>query len=161
MTENRVPVAGIKDGDELLTVRIGRQEFGIDIMSVREIRGWVGSTPLPQSPDFIKGVVNLRGLVLPIIDLPMRLGLEACGSAGSAVVVVVEVAGQVAGLLVEAVCDIVEVGAEMLQSVPNVGATASANIVTGLLTVDTKIVSILNLGVVMPGQRGDAFDAAA
>ncbi len=157
MSEQRQPVSG----DELLSVMAGGQEFAIDIMSVREIRGWVGSTPLPQSPPFIKGVVNLRGLVLPIVDLPMRLGMEAGEPTATSVVVVVEVEGQVVGLLVEAVCDIVTVTDEMLQPVPNVGSAASTAAVVGLLTFDDKIVSILNLGQVMPPRDEQALGAAA
>ena len=87
MTEVAKQVERSVAGDELLSVIAGGQEFAMDIMCVREIRGWVGSTALPQSPSYIKGVVNLRGLVLPIIDLPMRLGFDSGEPTSTSVVV--------------------------------------------------------------------------
>jgi purine-binding chemotaxis protein CheW len=146
-------------GDELLTIRIGDQEFGIDIMAVREIRGWVGSTSLPHSPSYVRGVVNLRGAVLPILDLPNRLGLHCEEPSSKSVVVVVEVAGALMGLLVEAVCDILTIERDMLQAVPELGMNGAGGAVRGLLTVGPKIVGILDLTQVVPATNATA-DAA-
>ena len=148
-------------GDELLSVIAGGQEFAMDIMCVREIRGWVGSTALPQSPSYIKGVVNLRGLVLPIIDLPMRLGFDSGEPTSTSVVVVVETSGQVVGLLVEAVCDILTVTEDITHTVPYVGAKHSSNAVVALLTFDDKIVSVLNLDKILPLRSAEEANAAA
>jgi len=141
---------GKGEGLELLSVRMGEQEFAIDIMSVREIRGWIASTPLPHAPSHIRGMVNLRGTVMPIIDLAERLSFAPKEPTASSVVVVVEAEGRIFGLLVDAVCDIVTVTADMIQTPPDVGSTATGKIVEGLITLDSRIVSIISMTALMP-----------
>jgi purine-binding chemotaxis protein CheW len=138
------------EGLELLSVRMGEQEFAIDIMSVREIRGWIASTPLPHAPSHIRGMVNLRGTVMPIIDLAERLSFVPKEPTASSVVVVVEAAGRIFGLLVDAVCDIVTVTADMIQVPPDVGSSATGKMVEGLITLDSRIVSIISMSALMP-----------
>src|SRR6201991_5387990 len=88
---------------ELISFRIGAQEFCVDIMAVREIRGWTAATALPQSPSFVRGVINLRGAVLPIVDLAARLGFEGGETTDRSVIIVAQIGAQVVGLLVDAV----------------------------------------------------------
>src|SRR5580698_7846525 len=97
------------DRRELTSFRIGDQEFCVDIMSVREIRGWTPATPLPRTPDFVRGVINLRGAVLPIIDLAARLGLQVNELSARSVIIVVKVGERLIGLLVDAVSDIISI----------------------------------------------------
>ncbi len=134
----------------LLSLRIGDQEFAIDIMSVREIRGWMPSTPLPQSPSYVRGMINLRGVVMAIMDLGERLGLPSTMPDASSVVVVVELKDRVVGLVVDAVSDILTVTADMVQAVPDVGRRGSNELVEGVMTIDGRIVSILALGDILP-----------
>lgn len=94
---------------ELIAFRIGAQEFCVDIMSVREIRGFTPATVLPRAPSFVRGVINLRGAVLPIVDLAARLGFPATDPTVRHVIMVVQVERQVVGLLVDAVLDILTV----------------------------------------------------
>src|SRR5581483_5190918 len=96
-------------GIELMAFRIGAQEFCIDIVSVREIRGWTPATPLPHSPQFVRGVINLRGAVLPIVDLAARLGLGSVDPSSRHVIIVAQVGRQIVGLLVDAVSEILTV----------------------------------------------------
>lgn len=105
---------------ELIAFRIGAQEFCVDIMAVREIRGWTPATPLPRAPAFVRGVINLRGAVLPIVDLSARLGLATTEPDARHVIIVVRIGEQTVGLLVDAVCDILTVTDEMLQPTPDV-----------------------------------------
>ena len=128
---------------ELLSFRVGDQEFCIDIMSVREIRGWTPTTPLPHAPSFIRGVVNLRGVAIPVIDLNDRLGLELSEPGQQHVIIVVHVGDEVAGLLVNAVSDIITAKDDMIQPVPPVASGRTRNYVQGLLTVDSRMVSLL------------------
>jgi len=100
----------VKAGQELIVVEIGGQRFAIDIMSVREIRGWCASTRLPQSPAHVLGMINLRGSVLPVIDFSSRLGLGDSAPNAASVVIVAEIGDRLVGLLVEAVCDILTLG---------------------------------------------------
>jgi purine-binding chemotaxis protein CheW len=135
---------------ELLSVRIGEQEFALGIMSVREIRGWSSSTPLPHAPSYIKGMVNLRGLVVAIVDLAERLGLPTNEPTASSVVVVVEIDDQIVGLLVDAVCDIITVTDDMIQDSPTIGAGPANEAVQGLVILDGRIVSVVRVDAILP-----------
>jgi len=135
---------------ELLSVRIGAQEFAMDIRSIREIRGWIASTHLPHAPSYIKGMINLRGTVLVVIDLAERLGLPAQEPNAASVVVVVETGTKVAGLLVDAVCDIITVTDDMRQATPETGSDASREFIEGLIMMDNRIISIVSIPAIMP-----------
>lgn len=143
---DRLPQAG----EELISVLIGDQQYAIDIMSVREIRGWTSSTPLPNSPAYVLGMINLRGVILPVVDLGARLGLGAATPGASSVVVVAQIGDREVGLLVDAVCDILNVTEGLLQPPPDVGEAAVREFVRGVMTIDTGIVSLLSLGTVLP-----------
>jgi purine-binding chemotaxis protein CheW len=146
---------------ELLSVRIGAQEFAMDIRSIREIRGWIASTHLPHAPSFIKGMINLRGTVLVVIDLAERLGLPAQEPCAASVVVVVEHGGKEAGLLVEAVCDIITVTDDMCQPTPETGTSTPREFVEGLIMMENRIVSIVAIAALMPDTAVQALLEAA
>ena len=139
-------------GRELISFRIGDQEFCVDIMMVREIRGWTPATPLPQSPPFVKGVINLRGAVLPIVDLGARLGLGMAEPSARHVIIVVQVDHQIVGLLVDAVSDIITVTDDMVQPTPDVASDLARNFVKGLLAIEGRMVSFISLDRVLPDQ---------
>jgi purine-binding chemotaxis protein CheW len=134
---------------ELLSFRVSAQEFCVDIMAVREIRGWTPATPLPHAPGYVRGVVNLRGAVLPIIDLAERIGLGRAEPTPQHVIIVVQVGThlgtQLVGLLVSAVCDILTVTEEMIQSTPEVAAPQTKAFVQGLLTVESRMLGMLRI----------------
>ncbi len=132
-------------GRELISFRIGQQEFCVDIMEVREIRGWTPATALPDSPPFVRGVINLRGAVLPIIDLGARLGLGPADPTARHVIIVAQVEKQVVGLLVDAVSDILTVTDDMIQPTPDLGSELARASVRGLLAIDGRMVSFLSL----------------
>ena len=132
-------------GRELISFRIGQQEFCVDIMEVREIRGWTPATALPDSPPFVRGVINLRGAVLPIIDLGARLGLGPADPTPRHVIIVAQVEKQVVGLLVDAVSDILTVTDDMIQPTPDLGSELARASVRGLLAIDGRMVSFLSL----------------
>lgn len=138
------------DDLELLSFHLGDQEYGVDIMSVREIRGWTQATPIPYSPPHLKGVINLRGAVLPVIDLSARLGMAGIPGSDRNVIVVVQVNGVSAGLLVDAVSDILTVPASDLQPSPNLGDDVSDIYIRALTLVEGLLVRVLNLPAVMP-----------
>jgi len=96
-------------GRELIAFRVGAQEFCVNIMSVREIRGWTQATPMPHSPSYVLGVINLRGAVLPIIDLSARLGMAPAVPTPRHVIIVAQFGEKIVGMLVEAVSDILTV----------------------------------------------------
>jgi purine-binding chemotaxis protein CheW len=135
---------------QLLCVRIGDQEFALGIQAIREIRGWISSTPLPHAPSYIKGMINLRGSVLAIIDLAERLGLPSQEPSATSVVVVIETGDRVIGLLVDAVSDIITATEEMRQVAPETGSAASREYIEGLLMRDQQIISVLSIQAIMP-----------
>ncbi|MBV9078387.1 MAG: chemotaxis protein CheW [Methylobacteriaceae bacterium] len=135
---------------ELISFRTGSQEFCVDIMSVREIRGWTPATPLPHSPDFVRGVINLRGAVLPVIDFSARLGLETTEPSARHVIIVARVKEQVFGLLVDAVSDILTVTEDNVQPTPELAYDTAKQIVKGLLPIDGRMISLVSLDAMLP-----------
>ena len=141
---------------ELIAFRIAEQEFCVDIMQVREIRGWTPATPLPRTPTYMKGVINLRGAVLPIVDLGARLGLATSEPSARHVIMVVNVAGRTLGLLVEAVSDIINVSDDMVQPTPDVACDHVKTFVKGLFAIDGRMVSLISLDRVLPDNEAEA-----
>ena len=142
-------------GRELISFRIGAQEFCVDIMEVREIRGWTPATPLPQAPAFVRGVINLRGAVLPIVDLGARLGLGAADPTARHVIIVAQVQNQIVGLLVDAVSDILTVSRDDIHQVPE-GNSIDTELLNGIVTHDNKMVGLIDLHAVVSGARAEA-----
>ena len=141
---------------EYITFRIGEQYYCIDIMSVREIRGWTPATTLPRSPGFVRGVINLRGVVLPIIDLADRLGFPATEPTARHVIIVTQTGKQVVGLLVDAVSDIIAMPADKVQPTPDVGSDAARVFVLGVMAIEDRMISLIALESVMPTMAGEA-----
>ncbi|MEK9971282.1 MAG: chemotaxis protein CheW [Ferrovibrio sp.] len=130
---------------EYLTFAISGQDYGVDILSVREIRGWSPETPLPNVPASVRGVVNLRGQVIPIFDLRLRLNAEATAPTATHVVIIVEAQAGIYGLLVDAVSDIASLDDTELQAVPETVADAEHGFLTALATRNERMVSLLDL----------------
>lgn len=145
---------------ELLTFRTGEQRYAVDILDVREIRGWSVPTPLPHAPCYMRGMVNLRGLVLPVMDLAQRLGLPATRDDPRNVIIVVQHLGRVHGLLVQAVADIVQAPVGAIQDAPRIcgeeGVAAER-----LLLVDDEMIQILSIGRILPPLQTATPEAAA
>ncbi len=151
----------VSENSQLLCVRVGEQEFAFDIRAIREIRGWISSTPLPHAPAYVKGMINLRGSVLAIIDLAERLGLPGTTANATSVVVVIESGNRVIGLLVDAVSDIITVKDGMRQVTPESGSSASRKYVEGLLMRDEQIISVLSIEAIMPNEAAIEVDLEA
>jgi purine-binding chemotaxis protein CheW len=135
---------------ELIAFRVGRQEFSINIMSVREIRGWTSATMLPKAPRYIRGVINLRGAVLPIIDFAVRLGLPAAEPTARNVIIVVQIEQKQVGILVDAVSDILTLNSNTIQPTPDTGDSTSRAYVESLIMINERIIGIISLPSVMP-----------
>lgn len=137
-------------GTEYLSFGLGENEYSVDIMSVREIRGWTRTTSLPHSPEYVRGVINLRGSVLPVIDLAVRLGLPATDPEDRNVIIVVDADGRSMGLRVDAVSDILTLTEDQLHPPPDVATSPGTRFVQALTILDDKMVRILDLSLVMP-----------
>jgi purine-binding chemotaxis protein CheW len=130
---------------QFITFRSGEQEFGADIMMIREIRGWTQATPLPHAPDYVRGVINLRGVVLPVIDLKARLGAGATEASAKHVIIVVKVGERTLGLLVDAVSDILTVTGKDIQPPPELASDKLSAFIEGIAVLDERMVTILNM----------------
>jgi purine-binding chemotaxis protein CheW len=134
-----------RDFRQYITFLATGQEFAADIMTIREIRGWTDTTPLPHVPDYVRGVINLRGIVLPVIDLKARLGLGKTEATPKHVIIVVNADGRTIGILVEAVSDILTVAPEDIQSVPDVMRESQNEYVEGIAVLDGRMVTLLEM----------------
>jgi purine-binding chemotaxis protein CheW len=114
-------------------------------MSVCEIRGWTEATVLPQAPKYVRGVINLRGAVLPIVDFAMRIGLPSTEPTARHVVIVTQIAHQQVGLLVDAVSDILTLSEDSIQPTPDIASELVKEFVEGLLPVDSRMISLISL----------------
>ncbi len=135
---------------ELLSFRVGDSEYSVEIMSVREIRGWTRATSLPHSPHYVRGVINLRGAVLPVIDLAMRLGMSSEEPTDRNVIIVVDIDGRSVGLRVDAVSDILSVPKNQLQTPPEMSADKDHGFIHALTILEGRMIRILELPLVVP-----------
>ena len=145
---------GTAADNELVAFRIGEQEFCIDIMSVRDSRGWSKATPLPHSPDYVRGVINLRGTVLPVIDLAVRFGLGAREPTARSVIIVTQAGGRLVGLLVDAVSDILATQGDNIQPTPDVASDLATSFIRGVIAIDNRMISLVELSDVLPQSVG-------
>ncbi len=137
-------------GRELVSFRAGDQEYCVDIIAVREIRGWTPCTTLPQSPNYVCGVINLRGAVLPIIDFNARLGRGATQPSARHVIIVTHIGHRLVGLLVDAVSDILTVADGSIQTTPDVACDTVKSFVRGILAVGERMISLVSLDRIVP-----------
>ncbi len=138
---------------ELVSFHVGEQAFCVDIMGVREIRGWAPATPLPHSPSYVRGVINLRGAVLPVVDLAARLELGTTEPTARSVIIVAQISGQVVGLLVDEVSDILTVTDDVIQATPDVACDTVRAFVTGLIALEGRMISLISLDQILPGEE--------
>jgi purine-binding chemotaxis protein CheW len=144
------------DEIELLTFQVGGQEYAIDIMSVREIRGWSKATPLPHAPRFVRGVINLRGTVLTIVDLADRLGMDKTQTNERNVIIVVQAEKETVGLLVDAVSDILATRKAELQTPPEMSADSEHAFISALIVSGERMIRILSLAAALPSESMEA-----
>ena len=135
---------------ELISFEIADQEFCIDIRGVREIRGWTPATPVPQTPDYINGVINLRGAVIPVVDLRNRLGLGRTEPSSRHVILVIQDDERVAGLLVDGVNATFQVDAGLMQEPPPLESLVSERFVDAILPLDGRLLSRLVVSALFP-----------
>jgi purine-binding chemotaxis protein CheW len=147
MDTDVITVAG--DAKQYLTFLLAETEYGVDILRVQEIRGWDTVTPLPNTPEYVRGVMNLRGTIVPIIDLRQRFGLESIPYGPTTVVVVLRVthdqSSRIMGIVVDAVSDVYNVSDAEMQPPPAYGTAISTDFVQGLATVNDKMVILIDI----------------
>ncbi len=130
---------------QLITFMVAQQEYAIDIMTIREIKGWTETTSLPNSPAYMRGVINLRGIVVPIIDLKARFGMPLTQPTKTHVVMIVTVSNRIIGLLVDAVCDIITYDISKICPVPQLSSEPQQTILSGLVHMEKRLLGMLIL----------------
>ena len=130
---------------QFMTFTLGAEEYGIDIMVVREIKGWTETTTVPNAPPHVRGVINLRGVVVPIFDLRARFGMGQTEPTKMHVVIIVSDNARTVGLLVDTVSDIISVSQESIRPVPEMGLPTDDNFLDGLVTSGERMVTLVSL----------------
>ena len=141
---------------ELITFRAAGQDFCVDATIVKEVRAWTPATLLPDSPDYVRGAINLRGTILPIVDLAARLELTQTQPTARHVIIVIWDGGRQIGLLVDAVCDILQAPQSAVQPRPNLPSETVESLIAALVTVGDRMVGLLNPANVLPAVAEEA-----
>ena len=149
------------DASEFLTFRLGPESYGIEILKVQEIRGYEAPTAIANAPDFIKGVINLRGVIVPILDLRIKFRLAQANYDEFTVAIILNVAGRVVGVVVDSVSDVLTLATESIRPTPEFAAAAfDTKYITGLATVDERMLILLDIEKLMTGADMALVDGA-
>lgn len=132
-------------GQKYLVFQLGPEEYGIDILKVQEIRGYERVTPIPNLPTYIKGVINLRGVIVPIVDMRMRFNLAKAEYDAQTVVIVLNVGGRVIGLVVDRVSDVMELNSAQISPPPQLSGALKAGYLAGVSTIEGRMLLLINI----------------
>ncbi len=145
---------GGADAHELIAFRMEQQEYCVNVKAIREIRGWTPVTTLPHAPSYMLGVINLRGMVLPIIDLSARMGFSPTEPTTRHAIMVAEIGKNVVGLLVDAVSEIFSAGDNQIQPTPDVASATAKTLVRGVIPTEGRMISVISLDNI-PGTEAE------
>jgi purine-binding chemotaxis protein CheW len=148
-TANRAGPAASGNAQEFLTFTLGAEEYGVDILKVQEIRGYDTVTRLPDAPDYIKGVINLRGTIVPVIDLRLKFNLGKAEYDGSTVMIVLNVDKRVLSVVVDSVSDVTALASSQLRPAPEFGSAMDTRFITGIGAVDERMLILLDIEKLM------------
>lgn len=143
------------DASQFLTFTLGDEEYGVEILKVQEIKGYSAVTPIPNTPGYVKGVVNLRGAIIPIVDLRSKLAMSEAAYNQFTVIIVVRVGTKTVGVVVDAVSDVLNIPVKDIQPTPDFGAQVDARFISGLAKASERLVVLLDIEKILGG------DAAA
>ena len=140
---------GAENGNEFLAFTLGKEEYGIDILKVQEIRGYEAVTRIANAPEFVKGVVNLRGIIVPIIDMRIKFNLGTPTYDQFTVVVILNINSRVVGMVVDSVSDVITLTPEQIKPAPETGGAVDTNYLVGLGTVDERMLILVDIDRLM------------
>ena len=155
MQENQGQTA---DSRELLTFTLGNEEYGIDILKVQEIRGYDAVTTIANPPEFIKGVINLRGVIVPIVDMRIKFKVGVPSYNEFTVVIIMNVLGRVIGMVVDGVSDVVALSGDQIKPAPEMGAAMDTDYITGLGTLNDQMLILVDIEKLMLGREMELVD---
>jgi purine-binding chemotaxis protein CheW len=137
--------AGSSRPREYLTFRLGEEEYGIDILKVQEIRGYEQPTRIANAPPFVKGVVNLRGVIVPIVDLRLKFNLGSAEYNDFTVVIILNLGARVVGIVVDSVSDVMELAADQIRGAPEIASVVDSSCITGLGTLNDRMLILIEI----------------
>jgi purine-binding chemotaxis protein CheW len=150
--------AATQSGGEFLTFRLGAEEYGIDILKVQEIRSYEAPTRIANAPAFIKGVVNLRGVIVPIVDLRLKLGCDSNDYNSFTVVIVLNVRGRVVGAVVDSVSDVLELSRDSIKPAPEMASAVDTSFITGISSVNDRMLILMDIEELMASAEMGLID---
>lgn len=152
-------------GGEYLSFTLGNEHYGVDILKVQEIRGYDSVTRVPDAPDYIKGVINLRGTIVPVIDLRLKLRLDEARYDAFTVMIVLNVEERVVGIVVDSVSDVIPLTGEQIRPTPEFGAAVDTRVISGIGTHDDRMLILLDIETLLDiadiGQTAALEEASA
>jgi purine-binding chemotaxis protein CheW len=146
---------------QLISFAIGDDQYGVDIMAVREIKGWTEITPLPRQAEYVRGVLNLRGVIVPIVDLRCRFGQGLTKATPLHIVIIVQIASKPIGLLADRVLDIVSLDETQIKPVPKVAQSQRMSFLSGLITTEAGMIALIDLPNLLSAHMDEDADAAS
>jgi purine-binding chemotaxis protein CheW len=149
------------DGGQYLTFRLGEEEYGVEILKVQEIKGYSTVTPIPNTPTYLKGVMNLRGTIVPVVDLRSKFAMADAEYNQFTVIIVVTVGTKVMGLIVDAVSDVLNIPQGDIQATPDFGGQVDARYINGMARTSDKLVVLLDIDRVLGGIDAASMGVAA
>jgi purine-binding chemotaxis protein CheW len=153
--------AAATDGAQFLTFTLGGEEYGVDILRVQEIKGYSSITPIPNAPPCVRGVMNLRGTVVPVFDLRAKFAMETREYDRFTVIVVVNVGTRVVGLVVDSVSDVLNIATELIQPAPELGSGVDTSMIRGIARNADRLITMLDIDAVVDLQHAPATVAEA
>jgi len=151
------------EGQQYLTFILAGEEYGVDILRVQEIKGWDSVTHIPNTPEYVRGVINIRGTIVPIIDMRIRFDIEQLAYGPTTVVIVLRVQGEngdrIMGVVVDGVSDVYNMSDEDIKDAPDFGSAVDTKFVKGLATVNEKMVIILDIDHMLNSQELNEVDS--
>ena len=153
------PSAHSAIGSELLTFTLGSEYYGVDILKVQEIRGYDTVTRIPGSPDFIKGVINLRGAIVPVIDLRIKFNLSKVDYNEFTVMIILNIARRIVGIVVDSVSDVTQLTPEQIKPTPEFGSALDTSYITGLGALDERMLILIDIEKLMSSTDMALMDA--
>ena len=160
-TETSVVITTGTASGEFLTFTLGAEEYGLDILKVQEIRGYDAVTAIANTPPFIKGVINLRGIIVPIVDMRIKFKLGHITYNELTVVIILNVANRVIGIVVDAVSDVVALAAGQIKVAPEFSGALDTSYITGLGTVDDRMIIVMDIEKLISGRDMNLIEMAA
>lgn len=134
---------------KLLTVKLGEQEYGVPIHEAREVVGMLNIDPVPRTPVFMKGVINLRGKIVPVIDLRLKFGLEEKKVSKETCIIVVDIQGKMTGIIVDQLIGVVTVDQENYEAAPRLGSNINAEFISGMVKLEKRVIIVLEIESVL------------